>query len=146
VFVVRMPDRQISTTLLIELGSVVALVATVTTFVFWKKLMRNQSSRRLVGILLLYVFAMVVHRVFAHVSATAPRTVLRDDMLLGAVLIGAAALTQFRWTAWLAAILLAGSAVATAWPARTPAIFGLTTLATIVVAMAMWLRVGGNEA
>jgi hypothetical protein len=145
VVVGRTPDEEVTALLLLKFSALIAVVVSATTAIFWKSLMRNQSSRQLVGILHLYVYSMVVHRVLAHFAGTSARAVLREDLYIGAVLMAGTAITQFRWTVWMALMLLAGAIASTVWPARAPGIFGFTTLAVILLAMGTWLRISRTE-
>jgi hypothetical protein len=117
---------------------IVLLAMAAIVFALRKQLMQNAFNRRLVGLGLVSVVALVTSRGVATVlGMPAPLVFVQDLLVLSA--LAAAAAVLLRWIGLLVPMLLGAMGLCIAEPGHSPVIFSLVMLLAVpAIAFALW--------
>jgi hypothetical protein len=105
---------------------------------FWRALRRNRANRQLVGLLVIAVGSMLVHRTIALEFGTPTPQILVVDLLLMASCSAVSALTFRVRFAGLTALYLLAAVAAVADPGRCQAYFSVASTATFALTLTWW--------
>ena len=133
----QLAPRDLVVFMLVVMVLLLALVAG-----FWRAFRQNRANRQLIGVVLLALGAVLVHRLFALHHDTPPPHTLAVDLLIMATCAGLTALTFRRQFLAPALVFLLAAALAALAPERAPAVFSASSVTTFALVLLWWPRDG----
>ena len=109
---------------------------------FWRAFRQNRANRRLIGVVLLALGAVLVHRLIALHHATPPPHTLAVDLLIMATCAAATTLTFRRQFLAPTLVFVLAAVLATLLPERAPAVFSACSVTTFALVLLGWPRDG----
>lgn len=119
---------------------VVLFVMLLAAFVATRRRLQSAVSRRAFKVLFLLPAAGFLHRVVAMLYGASVAEALATDMVIGALVTGAIALTALPLAGWASVPNVVGAIASALYPERAIPIFGVSALTSIAVLFAAWAR------
>ncbi len=121
--------------------SLVILVSGLSFFaVYRRRLLKNAFNRRAAGLLFLAMSGLTVNRLVCFLTGAEVREVFVHDLLILAMVASAAGIGLARW-AWPAAgLYVVALVLALLFPAASPVVFSVSSLAAIAYLAIAWRR------
>ena len=133
----QLTPRDLVNFMLVVLALLLALIVG-----FWRAFRQNRANRRLIGVVLLALGAVLVHRLIALHHATPPPHTLAVDLLIMATRSAATTLTFRRQFLAPTLVFVLAAGLAALLPERAPAVFSACSVTTFALVILWWPRDG----